>query len=158
VAVNNIDDHPTNGERGGAIAGGLVGGAALGALLGHVICDPEKAAPPPPPPAPPPAPPAKGTKLGTVGSAFFDFDKATLKPGKAHDVLDGVVKTMKDNPALKVDVQGHTDSVGSDAYNQKLSERRANAVKQYLVGEGISASRIDTEGFGESKPVADNKT
>ncbi len=160
VVTNNVDDHPTNEERGGAIGGGIVASAAIGGLLGHVICDPEKAAPAPPPApaADPPPPPAPGTKLGTVGSTFFDFNKATVKPGSSRAVLDGVVKTMKDNPNMRVSVQGHTDSIGSDAYNQKLSERRANAVKQYLAGEGISGSRIDTEGFGESKPVASNKT
>jgi OOP family OmpA-OmpF porin len=160
VAVNNADDHPTNGERGAGIGGGIVAGAALGGLLGHLICDPETAPPPPPPPPPAPAAaaPAPGTKLGTVGSAFFDFDKAQLKPGKGQDVLGPVVKTMKDNPTLKVSVEGHTDSVGSDAYNQRLSERRAAAVKSYLVSEGIDGSRISTVGYGEAKPVASNST
>jgi OOP family OmpA-OmpF porin len=65
---------------------------------------------------------------------------------------------MKDNPGLKVSVEGHTDSVGSDAYNERLSERRAHAVKDYLVHQGIDASRISTVGYGEAKPVASNKT
>jgi OOP family OmpA-OmpF porin len=162
VVTNNVENHPSNSERGGAIGGGIVGGAALGALLGHAICDPEKQAPPPPPP-PPPAPPAArapapGTKLGTVGSAYFDFNRAVVKAGGGHDVLADVVRTMKDNPSLRVSVEGHTDSVGSDAYNQRLSERRAQAVKDYLVHQGIDAGRITTTGYGESKPVASNAT
>ena len=161
VTTNNVDDHPSDSKRGAAIGGGTVAGAALGALLGHAICDPEKNPPPPPPPPAPPAraaPPAPGTKLGTVGSAYFDFNKAVVKPGKGKDVLDGVVKVMKDNPTLRVKVEGHTDSIGSDAYNQRLSEKRAQAVKDYLVREGIDPSRISTVGYGESKPVASNET
>ncbi|HZP42261.1 MAG TPA: OmpA family protein [Candidatus Binatia bacterium] len=162
VAVNNTENHPSNGDRGGAIAGGVVGGALLGALLGHVICDPMKPAPKPvaapAPPPPPPPPPPKGTKLGTVGETYFDFDKAEIKAHDGRGVLDEIVKTMRDNPSLRVVVEGHTDAIGSDAYNQRLSERRANAVKRYLVAQGIDASRIDTRGFGKSKPVADNGT
>jgi len=162
VAMNNTKDNASNAERGGAIGGGILAGGALGALLGHVICDPEKTAPPPPPPpAPAPAkaaPPAPGTKLGTVGSAYFDFNKASIKSHAGKDVLGDVVKTMKDNPSLHVLIEGHTDSIGSDSYNQRLSERRAQAVKGYLVDQGIDGSRIKTEGFGKSKPVASNKT
>src|SRR5262249_54099012 len=116
---------------------------------------------PPPPmaqaPPPPPAPPAKGTKIATVGSANFDFNKAQLKPS-GRDVLDGAVKTLRDNPSLHVVVEGHTDSVGSESYNQKLSERRAKAVRDYLVREGIDASRVTTRGYGKSRPVASNDT
>ena len=110
---------------------------------------------PPPPVAPPPA---KGTKLGTVGEAFFDFDKSELKPGAAS-VLADAMNSMRDNPSLRVIIEGHTDSVGTDAYNQRLSERRANAVRDYLVRQqGIERSRIDTRGYGESRPVASNTT
>ena len=73
-------------------------------------------------------------------------------------VLDGVVKTLKDNPDTKVVIEGHTDSIGGDAYNKKLSERRAEAVKRYLVRQGIDAGRIRTVGHGKTKPVADNGT
>lgn len=159
VAVNNADDDPTNSERGAGIGGGIVAGAALGALLGHAICDPEKTAPPPTPAAAAaPPPPAPGTKLGTVGSTFFDFDKAELKRGEAADVLVVVVKTMRDNPTLKVSVEGHTDSIGSEAYNEQLSERRANAVESYLETLGVSGGRVTAEGYGESYPVASNAT
>jgi OOP family OmpA-OmpF porin len=153
------DGQATDAETGGAAAGGAVVGGIAGTLLGHLICDPIEEPPPPPPVAapPPPAPPAKGVKLATVGEAHFDFDKADLKP-TARDVLDGAVKTLNDHPSARVVVEGHADSVGSDAYNQRLSERRATAVKNYLVRAGIDSSRIRTEGFGESKPVASNTT
>ena len=159
VYNNDIDD-PEDDERGAAIATGIVAGAAIGALLGHVICDPEKEVPPPPPaapPPPPPPPPAPGTKLGTVGNAFFDFNRAEVK-GKGEGALEDVTRVMKEQPSLRVSVDGHTDSVGGDVYNQKLSERRAEAVKAYLVRQGIDASRIDTKGLGESKPTASNST
>ena len=73
-------------------------------------------------------------------------------------MLDGAVKTLRDNPSLHVVVEGHTDSVGSDAYNRKLSERRAKAVRDYLVREGIESSRLTTHGYGKSRPVASNDT
>jgi OOP family OmpA-OmpF porin len=155
VTVNNVESNPSNGDRAGGILGGVAAGGALGALLGHVICDPEKTPPPPPPVAQ--APPPPGTKLATIVAENFDFDKAVIKAHHTED-LDHVVKVMKDNPGLKVSVEGYTDSIGSDAYNQKLSERRAMAVKDYLVQHGIDGSRISTIGFGKSKPVASNET
>ena len=73
-------------------------------------------------------------------------------------MVDGAVKVMKDKPNMRVSVEGHTDSIGSDAYNQKLSERRAQAVRDYLVSQGIDAARISVKGWGKAKPVASNKT
>ena len=92
-----------------------------------------------------------------AADAFFDFDKAVLKAdGKAKlDDLVGKVKAINLEVIIAV---GHTDSVGSDAYNQKLSVRRAEAVKAYLVTKGIEKNRVYTEGKGEKQPVADNKT
>jgi OOP family OmpA-OmpF porin len=158
VLANNADDDPTDSERGAAIAGSAVGGALLGALLGHVVCDPMIEPPPPPPvaaPPPPPPPPAK--PIVTLHGPHFDFDKATLKPA-GKQMVDEAVQVMNDKPDLRVSVEGHTDSVGTDAYNQRLSERRANAVRDYLVSRGIDASRITSRGFGESKPSASNDT
>ena len=119
-----------------------------------------KAAPAPavvaPKPAPAPQPPA-ATKVTYAADAFFDFDKSVLKPeGKAK--LDDLVGKVKGINLEVIIAVGHTDSVGSDAYNQKLSVRRSEAVKAYLVSKGIEKNRVYTEGKGEKQPVADNKT
>ena len=87
----------------------------------------------------------------------FDFDKANIKP-EAEGVLDAAVEVLKENPDVKVRVSGYTDSVGADAYNQGLSERRAKSVRDYLVSHGIDASRLTAVGYGETNPVADNGT
>src|SRR6059036_2280485 len=160
AAVNNGKRNPSSEERGAGIGGGIAAGALIGGLLGHVICDPVKPAPPPAvaqAPPPPPPPPAKGTKLATLGGANFDFNKAEVRP-EGRAILDGAVKTLKENPDVKVVVEGHTDSVGSDAYNKKLSARRAEAVKRYLVRQGVDPSHVRIEGYGKSRPVADNNT
>jgi OOP family OmpA-OmpF porin len=92
-----------------------------------------------------------------AADAFFDFDKAVLKPeGKAK--LDDLVDKVKGINLEVIIAVGHTDSVGTDTYNQKLSVRRADAVKSYLVSKGIEKNRVYTEGKGEKQPVADNKT
>ena len=92
-----------------------------------------------------------------AADAFFDFNKSVLKPeGKAKlDDLSGKVKGINLEVIIAV---GHTDSVGGDAYNQKLSVNRSEAVKAYLVSKGIEKNRVYTEGKGETQPVADNKT
>ena len=125
-------------------------------------------APPPPPvaapapapapaPTPAPAPVPTSEKVSYSADAFFDFDKAVLKPaGKAS--LDDLVSKLKDINLEVIIAVGHTDSVGTDAYNQKLSVRRAEAVKAYLQSKGVEANRVYTEGKGEKQPVADNKT
>jgi outer membrane protein OmpA-like peptidoglycan-associated protein len=87
----------------------------------------------------------------------FDFDKSTIKP-EFEGVLDAGVEVLKENSGANVQIAGYTDSVGTDAYNQGLSERRANAVKDYFVAHGIDASRLTAVGYGESNPVADNST
>ena len=158
--VNAYEKGRTDEETGAAAGAGAVGGAVIGTLLGHLICDPVEETPPPPPVAqlhPPPPPPAPGTKMVELRGPHFDFNKATLKPEGKRKV-DDAIKMMKENPSLRVSVEGHTDSIGSDTYNQRLSERRANAVRDYMADQGISPSRITTKGWGESKPVASNKT
>ncbi len=144
-------------ETGAAAGAGAVGGGLLGALLGHVICDPQEEAPPPPPPPPAPPPPPVKKHIELSADTYFDFNKATLKPA-GQEKVDEVVQTMKQHPEVRATVEGHTDSVGSEAYNQRLSERRANAVRDYLVAHGIDASRITTRGYGKTKPIASNKT
>ena len=119
---------------------------------------PAPVAAPTPAPAPAPAPAAAVSSTVTYAAdAFFDFDKSVIKPeGKAKlDDLVGKVKAINLEVIIAV---GHTDSVGSDGYNQKLSMRRSQAVKAYLVSKGIDKTRIYTEGKGEKQPVADNKT
>ncbi len=116
-----------------------------------------KAAAPAPAPAPAPAAAPAASKVTYAADAFFDFDKSVLKPaGKAK--LDDLVGKVKGINLEVIIAVGHTDSVGSDAYNQKLSVRRAESVKAYLVTKGIEKNRIYTEGKGEKQPVADNKT
>ncbi|MBT9459704.1 MAG: OmpA family protein [Burkholderiaceae bacterium] len=130
---------------------------------------PKVVAPPPPPPpavappAPPkpPAPPVRpapvSEKVTFAADAFFDFDKSVLKTEAKAKLDDLVGKTGGINLEVIIAV-GHTDSVGTDAYNQKLSVSRSEAVKAYLVSKGVEKNRVYTEGKGEKQPVADNKT
>jgi OmpA-OmpF porin, OOP family len=120
------------------------------------VATPAPAPAPAPAPVAPPAPPA-ATKVTYAADAFFDFNKSVIKPeGKAK--LDDLVGKIKDINLEVIIAVGHTDSVGGDAYNQKLSIRRSEAVKAYLVSKGIEKNRVYTEGKGEKQPVADNKT
>ena len=141
-------------------------------LLPKAVCEPPRAASPMAPPARPAAPaparpaapaPARpaaaptSEKVTFAADAFFDFDKAVLKPeGKAK--LDDLSGKLKDITLEVIIAVGHTDSIGSEAYNQRLSVKRSEAVKAYLVSKGIEANRVYTEGKGEKQPAADNKT
>jgi OOP family OmpA-OmpF porin len=110
-----------------------------------------------PPPPPPPAPVPVSEKVSFAAETLFDFDKAVVKPAGKAALDDLLVKLQGMNTEAMITV-GHTDSIGTNAYNQKLSLRRANAVKAYLVSKGVDASRVYVEGKGETQPVADNKT
>jgi OOP family OmpA-OmpF porin len=134
-------------------------------LLPREVCEPPApkpvVAPPPPPPAPAPAPkPAPkpvAEKVTLAADVLFDFDKSVLKPEGKAKLDDLASKVMGINLEVVIAI-GHTDSIGSDAYNQKLSVRRAESVKAYLVSKGVEPNRIYTEGKGEKQPVESNKT
>jgi OOP family OmpA-OmpF porin len=122
--------------------------------------EPVAAPTPAPQPAPPPrvvAPAPVPAPSYVIEDVHFDFDKATLKPG-ATSTLDQVANDLQQQRGVRYEVVGYTDSVGSEAYNQGLSERRAEAVRAYLVSHGVSASQLTTRGEGESNPVASNTT
>ena len=108
-----------------------------------------KRAAPPPPPAP-----AQRIVLRGVN---FAFDSAVIRPD-AQVILQTAADVLKENPGVRVRVTGHTDSIGTDAYNQSLSERRARSVADYLTSLGVSGSRLSTSGAGEREPVASNAT
>jgi OmpA-OmpF porin, OOP family len=117
---------------------------------------PPVAVPPTPAPAAPTAAPT-AEKVSFAADAFFDYDKAVLKP-EAKEKLDEMAGKLNGVNLEVIIAVGHTDSMGTDQYNDKLSLRRAEAVKAYLLSKGIEANRVYTEGKGEKQPVADNKT
>jgi outer membrane protein OmpA-like peptidoglycan-associated protein len=117
---------------------------------------PVQAAPAPPPPPPAPAP-AKAREIFKLEGVLFDFNKSTLTKA-ATNALGAAVTYLKANPNARIEVRAHTDSKGTDAYNQALSDRRATTVVNYLKAQGIDAGRMSAKGFGESEPVADNGT
>ncbi|WP_431256469.1 outer membrane protein OmpA [Roseateles chitinivorans] len=132
--------------------------------LKPVVAQAPAAAPAPAPAAAPSAPavvpvPVAPTseKVTYAADAFFDFDKSTLKPEAKAKLDDLVSKTGGINLEVIIAV-GHTDGIGTDAYNQKLSVQRAESVKQYLVSKGLEKNRVYTEGKGKKQPIADNKT
>lgn len=108
-------------------------------------------------PAPPPAPRDEVIVLSDWGKVLFEFDKSNLTPA-AVEILDSILPKLKADDVLGIMVSGHTDSVGTDRYNQGLSERRAASVVSYLVSQGVPADKVRSQGFGESQPVADNGT
>jgi OOP family OmpA-OmpF porin len=147
---------------------------AAGCATEPATPEPTPAPPPSPKPAPPPPPaprapePAKpkpapekpkpvAEKVTFAADVLFDFDKSVIKPeGKSK--LDDISNKVRGINLEVVIAIGHADSIGSDAYNQRLSVRRAESVKAYLVSKGIESNRVYTEGKGEKQPVADNKT
>ena len=122
-----------------------------------------KPAPPPPPPAekPAPKPEAKpkpiAEKVTFAADVLFDFDKSVIKP-EGRSKLDDLAAKVKGINLEVVIAIGHADSIGSDEYNQRLSVRRAESVKAYMVSKGVEQNRVYTEGKGEKQPVASNRT
>jgi OOP family OmpA-OmpF porin len=100
---------------------------------------------------------ANGCSLRATLKVLFDTDSAVLK-AESFAELDNMAKFLADVPNARGEVEGHTDSQGADAYNQALSQRRADAVRKYLVDKGVAGDRLQAKGYGESKPEGDNKT
>lgn len=136
---------------GGGIIGG-VAGAVIGGVTGYLVCKEEPVPPPPVVEEP------KCDKI-VINSIQFDFDKAVIKP-EFYPVLDEAAAELQkpECSGKSVTIEGYTCSMGPEAYNLKLSERRAASAKQYLVDKGLSADRFTTVGNGEANPIADNKT
>jgi len=102
-------------------------------------------------PAPAPAPLPQPKISWILGGVTFEFDSAVLRP-ESKEVLQSDIQILRENPQIRVEVQGHTDDIGTDEYNMGLSDRRANSVKEYLISQGIAADRLTSRGYGETNP------
>jgi outer membrane protein OmpA-like peptidoglycan-associated protein len=171
-SMNKTQKGAAIGAAGGAAVGGVIGRAsgntALGAIIGATVGgvtgavigrkmdkqakEIENNVP--------------GAKVERVGEGIvvdfeekilFGYDRSDLN-SSSEDNLNKLVNVLKEYPETNIEVQGHTDSRGSDNYNQRLSERRAEAVSTYLRNRGVSSSRLTTKGYGETAPVADNSS
>lgn len=151
--------------RAAGIAIGAAAGAIIGGLIGYALAEEE--APPPPPPLPPLAPPAPDPAPDPVPApnpcqglvlpgVMFDFDQADIRP-EFDPVLNTLARRLGECADISLTVEGHTDSRGSEDYNQTLSERRAEAVAGYLEARGVDAGRLEAVGMGESAPVELNQ-
>ena len=144
------------GVTGRAIDWGI--GAGIAYVFSLPTMTVAQAPPPPPARAPEPEPAPLPTKKKIVlRGVNFDFDKSNIR-GDAAPVLDEAVSTLKEYSSINIAVEGHTDGRGSEEYNQGLSERRANAVRDYLASHGVARSRMTAAGFGKTRPVASNDT
>ena len=146
----------------------LLAAASFAAAFSIVSgCTTQEAPAPAPAPAPTPAPapaapvaapapeaPKKPAAVNIASSQLFEFNKATLTPAARKLLDDEVIGRLKDLGAIRyINVNGHADRLGSSQYNQKLSEKRADAVRAYLVSKGVEANRVETFGFGKTMPV-----
>jgi outer membrane protein OmpA-like peptidoglycan-associated protein len=165
----NNTDRDNNGWEGAAIA---ATSTIVGAGVGYLVCslmeeeEPKpapRAQPAPPPPRPAPAPPPTPREpdvckeMVVIRDIKFQNDKAEIQPN-AGTVLDQLAAALQRCPETRVRLSAYTDSNGSEAYNEKLSQRRAEAVREYLESRGVAAGRIEAQGLGESNPIADNST
>ena len=167
------DSNPDRAALISGIAGALVGGT-IGAILAKedVVVPPEPVVEPIPEPEPVPEPEPEPAVVEEVKEEVvvvavrekivlrginFDFDKSDIKP-EFVPVLDEAVKILKESSDIKVIIEGHTDWTGTEKYNLGLSERRAASVCNYLVEKGISQNSLETVGYGEADPIADNHT
>jgi outer membrane protein OmpA-like peptidoglycan-associated protein len=154
IGANIEDDDEAENAGIGAAAG-----AALGALGGYLWCAmlPEGARQAEPVTAPVKrAPVVKKTVV--LPGVNFEFARSDLRAEARNTLDDEVIPELRADPSLSVEIDGHTDAVGSDEYNEKLSEQRARSVASYLVSRGIESSRVTTRGLGETQPVATNDT
>lgn len=142
--------------RGAAIGIGV--GAVVGGLVGHFFFD-EPVTPEPPPPPPPPEAPAAAerTVVIPVDQIRFGFNEAVIEPGFLP-ALDKAASELVAEPGTRVVVEGHTDDVGSEAYNYELGLRRAEAVRDFLIARGVAANRLTVKSFGVRQPIASNAT
>ena len=142
----------------GALPGAAIG-AALCGLIGHAVLDPPRPTMPPPPPTPiaTPPPPAPSSKRIVLRGVNFDFDQDDIRPD-SRPILNSAVRILAENQDVHIAVEGHTDNIGSDQYNEQLSLRRAEVVYRYLVNHGVAPDRMEVVGYGESRPVATNET
>ena len=148
-----------NTLRSAGLGGALL---AMAVLVGCATTEepapaPATPAPAPKPEAPKPPPKPMAQKVTLAADVLFDFDKSVVRPDGKSKLDDLAQKVTAINLEVVIAI-GHADWIGSDAYNQKLSVRRAESVKAYLVSKGVEPNRIYTEGKGEKQPVADNKT
>jgi OOP family OmpA-OmpF porin len=159
-------------NQGGKVAGGVIG-AIVGGAGGYYLCklfekeEEPKPAPPPPPPPPKAEPPPPEPEIDACAQVIrlrgvnFGFDKAEITP-EASVILEEAAILLGDAvtscPTRKINVEGYTDWTGPEGYNQRLSERRAEAVRDYLVTQGIPAAQLNAVGFGEANPIATNET
>jgi outer membrane protein OmpA-like peptidoglycan-associated protein len=156
VVGHQGDEDTAEGAAVGAAAGLIVGG-----IIGAVVCKEE----PPPtttttvpePVAEEPPPPPRVVEKIVLNGIQFDFDKAVVKD-QYYPILDEGIAALAKHAEKSVAVEGYTCSIGAEDYNLRLSEKRAEAVKAYMVEKGIAAERLSTMGYGEANPVADNET
>ncbi|PRB77142.1 OmpA family protein [Pseudomonas sp. MYb185] len=146
-ALYGLDHRNTEWQAGVGL------GLNFGGKPAPVVAQAEPA--PAPAPAPEPAPEMQSVRVEL--DVKFDFDRDTIRPEFRQDI-QSLAEFMKTYPSVTTTVEGHTDSVGTDAYNQNLSERRANSVREALIAEGVESSRVNAVGHGESRPIADNAT
>jgi outer membrane protein OmpA-like peptidoglycan-associated protein len=158
--VNRVDGTNAEAYEIGCPVG-VVGGAIIGGTIGYLLAKeqvtvtPPPPSPPPPPPPPPPAPAPQERII--LRGVHFDFNRYNIRPDAAP-ILDEAAEILGRHPDVTVNVNGYCDIIGGFAYNQRLSERRADAVARYLEGKGITANRLVTHGYGKTQFVASNAT
>ena len=162
AGVGAVVGHQGDEDTAEGAAVGVAAGALVGGVIGAIVCKDEEPPPTtttttvPEPVAEEPPPPRVVEKI-VLNGIQFDFDKAVIKD-QYFPILDEGIAALEKYPEKKVAVEGYTCSIGTEEYNLRLSEKRAEAVKAYMVEKGIATDRLSTTGYGEANPVADNAT